>query len=323
MTAAPYEAESQAQFNGEPQLTGERRKRKIPFTKRLRGPTLLIPALIAMLGALAYPLISQFIRSFQSYGLAQEFGAPPEWVGLDNYIKLLSDPYIWQVIARSIAFCLVNAGLTMLAGTLLALLMARVGKVARLALQVGLLLAWGTPLLSTMTVWKWLFNTQYGVVNWVLVNIFGLSQFQGHSWIIDPLSFYVVATIIIVWASTPFVVFTVYAGLLQVSSETIEAAQIDGANAWQRFWKITMPIVKPVLLVVMLLQVIWDLRVFTQIYTLQRAGAPSRDTHLLGTLIYSKLGSLGEAGALATIMLAITLLLTAYYVRRMLREEDL
>lgn len=324
MTAAPHEAESRAQFNGEPQLDIEKPKpRKVPWSKRLTGPALLVPALLAMIGALAYPLITQFIRSFQSYGLAQEFGNPPDWVGFDNYVRLLTDPYVWQVILRSIAFCLVNAGLTMVAGITLALLMARVGKAARLTLQVGLLLAWGTPVLATMTVWKWLFNTQYGVVNWVLVNVFRLEQFNQHSWIIEPMSFYVVATIIIVWMSTPFVVFTVYAGLLQVSSETIEAAQIDGANAWQRFWKITIPIVKPVLFVVMLLQVIWDLRVFTQIHTLQRAGAPTRETHLLGTLIYSKLGNLGEAGALATIMLVLTLLLTVYYVRRMLKEEQL
>src|SRR5690625_1566877 len=194
MTATPYEAESQAQFNGEPQPDIVQKPRKVPWSKRLRGPVLLIPALIAMIGALAYPLITQFIRSFQSYGLAQEFGNPPEWVGFDNYVRLLTDSYVWAVILRSIAFCLVNAGLTMVIGISLALLMARVGKGARLTLQVGLLLAWGTPVLATMTVWKWLFNTQYGVVNWVLVNIFRLEQFHQHSWIIEPMSFYVVAT---------------------------------------------------------------------------------------------------------------------------------
>lgn len=297
-------------------------------TQRRRRPNLLgyvlvIPALTAIVGALAYPLITQFIRSFQKYGRAQLFGADPEWIGLDNYTKLLSDPYVWQVIFRSIAFCLVNAGLTMAIGILFALLMARVGKAARLTLQIGMLVAWGTPVLAAMTVWKWLFNTQYGVINWVLSEVLGLESFAGRSWLIEPLSFYAVATIIIVWASVPFVAFTVYAGLLQVPHETIEAAQIDGASAWQRFWQITIPMIRPVLFVVMLLQVIWDLRVFTQIYTLQRAGAPTRDTNLLGTLIYYTGGQLGEAGALATIMLVITLALTAYYVRRMLREEDL
>src|SRR5690606_20455750 len=121
----------------------------------------------------------------------------------------------------------------------------------------------------------------------------------------------------------PFVVFTVYAGLLQVPAETMEAAQLDGANGRQRFWLITIPMVKPVLFVVGLLQVIWDLRVFTQIYVLQRAGAPTRDTHLLGTYIYSLAKEFSMAGAMATIMLVLTLVLTAYYIRRMLREEEL
>jgi N,N'-diacetylchitobiose transport system permease protein len=121
--------------------------------------------------------------------------------------------------------------------------------------------------------------------------------------------------------SVPFVVFSVYAGLLSVPDECLEAAELDGASAWQRLRRISLPLVRPVLLVVGLLQVIWDLRVFTQIYVLQRAGAPTRETHLLGTFIYSLSKEFSMAGAMATIMLAITLVLTVFYIRRMLREE--
>ena len=144
-----------------------------------------------------------------------------------------------------------------------------------------------------------------------------------HSWIIQPFSFYVLATVIVVWMSVPFVVFSVYAGLLQVPEETMEAAQLDGASARQRFWSITIPIMRPVLSIVLLLQVIWDLKVFTQIYVLQRAGAPTRDTNLLGTLIYSYSDEFSKAGALATIMLVITLALTGFYIRQMLKEDEL
>src|SRR5690606_28941829 len=199
----------------------------------------------------------------------------------------------------------------------------RVGRAARLTMQIGMLLAWGTPVLATMTVWQWLFDSQYGVINWLLAEPLGQTSLRYHSWLIDPLSFYVVATVIVVWMSVPFVVFTVYGGLLQVPAETMEAAQLDGASGRQRFWLITIPMVKPVLLVVALLQVIWDLLVLTQVYVLQRAGAPTRDTHLLGTSIYSLSKEFSMAGAMATIMLVLTLALTAFYIRRMLREEDL
>lgn len=297
--------------------------RRRPLRRGLSAYLLLVPAVVAMVAGLGYPLVRQLVISFQEYGLAQQFGRPAEWVGLRNYTELLSDPYVWQVIARSLAFCAVNAVLTMALGIGLAVLMARVGRVARITLQVAMLLAWGTPVLATLTVWQWLFDSQYGVVNWLLAEPFGMEGMRYHSWLIDPLSFYFVATVIVVWMSVPFVVFTVYAGLLQVPEETMEAAQLDGASASQRFWLITMPMVKPVLYVVGLLQVIWDLRVFTQISVLQRAGAPTRETHLLGTYIYSLAKEFSMAGAMATIMLVLTLVLTAAYIRRMLAQEEL
>ena len=289
----------------------------------LAAYVLLVPATAGILLGLGYPLARQLVLSFQEYGLAQQFGRPAEWVGLDNYVALLSDPYVWGVIVRSLAFCLVNAVLTMAIGIALAVVMAKVGRAARLTLQVSMLLAWGTPVLATLTVWQWLFDSQYGVINWLLAEPLGFETMRYHSWLVEPLSFYLVATVIVVWMSVPFVVFTVYAGLLQVPAETLEAAQLDGASAWQRFWLVVVPMVRPVLLVVGLLQIIWDLRVFTQIYVLQRAGAPTRETHLLGTYIYSLAEEFSMAGAMATIMLVLTLLLTAAYLRHMLRTEDL
>ena len=284
---------------------------------------LLVPAAVLMAVALGYPLIRQFVISFQEYGLRQQFGQPAEWVGLQNYTDLLTDPYVWAVIGRSIAFCLVNAAVTMLIGIAFAVLMSRISTASRITLQVSLLLAWGTPVLASMTVWQWLFDSQYGVINWVLSNVLGLDSMAGHSWIIQPLSFYFVATVIVVWMSVPFVAFSVYAGLLQVPEETMEAAQLDGASSRQRFWNITMPMIRPVLSIVLLLQVIWDLKVFTQIYVLQRAGAPTRETNLLGTLIYSYAKEFSMAGALATIMLVLTLALTGFYIRQMLKEDEL
>ena len=299
--------------------------RRVPLGISLRsrfGPyLLLVPALVPVAIGLGYPLVRQFVISFQEYGLAQQFGRPAEWVGLRNYTELLTDSYVWTVIARSIAFCLVNAALTMAIGMALAVLMTKVGRAARITLQVGMLLAWGTPVLATMTVWQWLFDSQYGVINWVLAEPLGVEGMRNHSWLIEPLSFYFVATVIVVWMSVPFVVFTVYAGLLQVPAEVEEAAELDGANGWQRFWFLAVPLIKPVLFVVALLQVIWDLRVFTQIHVLQRAGAPTRETHLLGTYIYSLSKEFSMAGAMATIMLVLTLALTATYIRRMLRDE--
>ena len=328
MSAPPLPTAATSRAQEPPTPAGPDRRpepppRRRPLRSRLGPYLLLVPALVPIVVGLGYPLVRQLVLSFQEYGLAQQFGRPAEWVGLRNYAELLGDSYVWGVIGRSIAFCLVNAAITMLVGVGLAVLMTKVGRAARTTLQVGLLLAWGTPVLATMTVWQWLFDSQYGVVNWVLAEPLGMAEWRNHSWLVEPASFYLLATVIVVWMSVPFVVFSVYAALLQVPEDAIEAAQIDGASAWQRFRHLSLPLARPVLYVVGLLQVIWDLKVFTQIYVLQRSGAPTRDTHLLGTYIYSLAREFSMAGAMATIMLIITLGLTGFYVRRMLREEEL
>jgi N,N'-diacetylchitobiose transport system permease protein len=300
---------------------------RAPRRRRSRLPyTLLVPSVAVLLLAAGYPLGRQLVMSLQEYGLAQQFGQPAEWVGLDNYVALLTDSYLWTVVLRSIAFCLVNAVLTMVIGVAIAVLMTQLGTATRLILQVGLLLAWAMPILASLTVWQWLFDTQYGVINWVLSNVLGQEQFAGRSWLISPLSFFFVATVIVVWMSVPFVAFSVYAGLTQVPTDTIEAAQIDGASAWQRFWTIIVPMIKPVLLIVGLLQIIWDLRVFTQIFVLQDAGGVARDTNLIGTYIYRLgigEGQFGLAAAASWFILLLTVVVSIFYVRVLLREEEL
>jgi N,N'-diacetylchitobiose transport system permease protein len=296
-----------------------RRGSRLPYA-------LLFPSVVILLLAAGYPLVRQLVMSLQEYGLAQQFGQPAEWVGLDNYVELVTDPYLWAVVARSIVFCLVNAALTMAIGVAIAVLMTQLSSATRLILQIGLLLAWAMPILASLTVWQWLFDTQYGVINWVLSNVLGLEQFAGRSWLINPLSFYFVATVIIVWMSVPFVAFSVYAGLTQVPTDILEAAQIDGTSGWQRFRAITVPMIKPVLMIVGLLQIIWDLRVFTQIFVLQDAGGVARDTNLIGTYIYRLgigEGQFGLAAAASWFILALTVAVTFFYVRVLLREEAL
>lgn len=294
--------------------------------RRPRSPLapylLLIPTIAVLLFALGYPLGWQLVTSFQKFGLSQQFGKPPQFVGLDNYVRLFTDPQTWAVVGRSIAFCLVNAAITVVIGVLLALLMNAVGAAARLILQIAMLLAWAMPVVAAMTVWIWVFDWRRGIINWLLTGA-GL-DFTGHNWLADPLSFYLVATVIVVWMSVPFVAFSVYAGLTQISDEVMEAAALDGATGPQRFFAIVLPMVRPVLMIVALLQVIWDLRVFAQIRMLQDAGAPISSTDLLGTYIY-RLGvgssDFAMASALSIFVLVLTVALSWVYVMQLLKED--
>ena len=285
--------------------------------------TLVFPAAFLLALALGYPLVRQVVLSFHEYGLAQQFGRAADFVGIDNYQALITDAYLWKVLLRTVVFCLVNAAVTMVLGMGVALLMRLMTGPIRLLVQAGLLLAWAMPVVASLTVWQWLFDTQYGVINWTLTH-FG-ADYEGHSWLLQPLSFFFVATVIVVWMSVPFVAFTGYAALTQVSDDLIESAALDGASPWQRLRHVVLPSIRPVLLIIGLLQIIWDLRVFTQIYVLQKAGGVTRDTNLLGTYIY-RLGigggDFGTAAAVAMFMLALTVLLTAPYVRTMLKNEE-
>jgi N,N'-diacetylchitobiose transport system permease protein len=296
-------------------------------TTRLRrsaGPyVLLVPTFLVLVVGMAYPLGRQLVLSFQEFGRAQQFGQPAPWVGLDNYRDLVSDSTMWTVIVRSLVFCAVNAAVTMVVGTAIAVLMKRVSTVPRLMLQISMLLAWAMPVIAALTAWQWLFDTRYGLINWTLDKL-GFGGFDNHNWLIEPMSFFFVASVIIIWMSVPFVAFTAYAALTQVSEETLEASHLDGATAIQRFRHIVYPTIRPVLTIVTLLQIVWDLRVFAQINFLQNVGGTPSETHLLGTYIYT-LGigqnDYGSASALAMFVLVLTLALTFRYVRALLKEE--
>lgn len=307
--AAPGRADSSARAP---------RRRRTPVAPYL----MLVPSIVILLVALGYPLYWQLLTSMQKFGLAQQFGKPPEFVGLGNYIKLFSDPQTWAVVGRSIAFCLVNAAITVVLGVLIAVLMNAVGKGVRLVLQISMLLAWAMPVIAAMTVWIWLFHWHRGVVNWLLTSI-GL-DFTNHNWLDQPLSFFFVATVIVVWMSVPFVAFSVFAGLTQISEEVMEAAALDGASPRQRFFSIILPMIRPVLMIVALLQVIWDLRVFAQIRMLQDQGAQLAETDVLGTYIY-RLGvgasDFAMASALSIFVLLLTIALSWFYVMHLIKED--
>ncbi len=295
----------------------------VVVARRRRAPALpyllLVPAVVLLGAMLGYPLVRLVTLSLQEYGLPQVFGQPAAWVGLDNFRTILEDPYFWTVLWRTLIFCFANVALTMVLGVLVALLLNALGRGMRVLLSASLIIAWAMPALTATIVWQWLFDTEYGLVNWALDR-------QGESWWANQLTFFMVATMIVVWMGIPFIAFTVYAGLTQIPAEIVEAARLDGVNFFSLFRYIYFPALKPILLVLTSLSVIWDLRVFTQIYVLQRAGGITRDTNLLG--VYAYRISIGEnrfdiGAAVAVVMVVITMILTVACVRAMLRQEEL
>lgn len=298
--------------------TGPPPRRRAPRKYPLLPYVLLFPATAVIVVMLGYPLYRLVQLSLQDFGLPQVFGQPAEYVGLANFREILSEPYFWTVLWRTLIFCGVNVAITIVLGVMIALLMNQLGSKMRLVLSTSLILAWAMPALTATVVWQWIFDTQYGLANWVFDR-------QGESWLAEPISFFMVATIIVVWMGVPFVSFTIYAALSQIPTSMLEAAALDGANGRTTFRYVIFPALKPILLIVTSLSILWDFRVFTQIFVLQRAGGVSRDTNLLG--VYAYRISIGEnafdtGAAVAIVMVLITILLTLFYMRALLKEDD-
>ncbi|HEX6756626.1 MAG TPA: sugar ABC transporter permease, partial [Mycobacteriales bacterium] len=298
--------------------------------RRRRGGSLpywlVLPSVVLLAGLLAYPLVVLVRTSFQQLDLRQLIRRQTVWVGFDNYASILSDREFWTVTVRTIVFAAVCVGLTIAAGTLVALLMRRLGAPMRLLVAAGLLLAWATPPVSAATIFKWLFDEQYGVVNWAVTELTPL-DWSRHSWFDSALPAFSVIVLCVVWQAVPFVALTLFAGLTTVPDEVYEAARLDGAGAWRTFWSVTAPMLKPLFLILTSLSVIWDLKVFTQVYVITRGG-PDRQTLLINLYTYNQgfgVSRFGLASAAAVIMVLITLCATLWYVRSMIRvnEEDL
>jgi N,N'-diacetylchitobiose transport system permease protein len=281
---------------------------------------LIVPALVVIGAILAYPLYYLVRLSFQRYGLFQLIAHKGSWVGLHNYGLLLHDSVFWHTLVRTVIFTTVNVALTMVLGTLVALLLVQVATPIRLMITSALVLAWAMPVVVAVQLWYWMTNFQNGVVNYVLTKLH-LGDFIGHDWYASPTSALGVTTTLIVWGAVPFVAITVYAGLSQVPRDLLEAASVDGAGPIRIFRDVTLAVLKPILLVLTSLSIIWDFGVFTQPFLLLQS-RPNTDYYLMSIYLFEKSIGIHEYGlgsAIAIVMVLIMLVLSFFYVRQMVR----
>jgi N,N'-diacetylchitobiose transport system permease protein len=291
---------------------------------RVASPYLLLaPAALVIGAVLGYPVYLLTKLSFQQYGLAELVTKKGTWIGVDNYTRIFQDEQFWAVVVRTIVFTAVCVGLTMVFGTLIALLLARLGRFMRLLLTSGLVLVWATPVVVAVNIFRWMVDYEFGVLNWTLTKLH-IGDFLNKDWFADPTTGFAVITALIVWGAIPFVAITVYAGLSQVPAELVEAAEIDGARRWQVFRDITFPLLLPIFVILTSLSIIWDFQVFTQVWLL-RDGEPEEDYWLMSVYSFVEAFRLGEYGfgaAIAVVMVCFMFVATFVYLRQMIRIGD-
>ncbi|OKJ43956.1 sugar ABC transporter permease [Streptomyces sp. CB01580] len=284
---------------------------------------LMVPALAVTAVFLGYPLVKNILLSFQNLNMGQLIQHVTEWNGFKNYQEILTGEDFWRVTLRTIVFTAVNVGLIMVLGTLIGLLLARLGKKMRFALMLGLILAWAMPIVAASTVYQWLFASRFGVVNYVLDKL-GWHSMADFNWTGSQFSTFFVVTLMIVWQSIPFVAINLYAATTTIPKELYEAASLDGADAWKSFTSVTMPFLRPFLYATTFLEVIWVFKAFPQIYIINQGG-PTRLTETLP--IYAFVEGVGNqhygmGAAISLLTILIMLGLTSYYLRIVLKQEE-
>ncbi|MFD5253965.1 carbohydrate ABC transporter permease [Streptomyces bobili] len=282
---------------------------------------LLAPCLLILVLVMGYPLVRLVTLSFQKFGQSQLWGfQPAESVGFDNFTNVLGDSEFWSVVVRTIVFAAGCVIFTMVLGMLIALLLQRVSGWVKTLINIALVASWGMPIIVATTVFKWLFDADYGILNAVLSRLPGVDMI-GHNWFASGPQGLAVIMLLVIWGAVPFVVITLSAGLTQVPKELEEAARLDGAGAWGVFRYVTLPILKPIIVMLTTLSVIWDMGVFPQVFVM-RNGHPEAEFQLLTTYSYDRafvVNDYGQGSAIALITVLLLLGVVAVYMRQMLK----
>src|ERR1700693_2529464 len=196
-----------------------RRREATPFRQLIvrKGLpyALIAPAFLVIIGVLGWPLLMLVSLSLQHYGLRQLFQHQGTFIGLQNYTTILSDPQFAYTLRTTVIFTVVNVALSMFLATLIALLMERVSRPVRVLIGAGLVFVWATPVIPAINLWQWMFDYEFGVINWLLTRI-GAGNYIHHNWFEHPLEGFTVITVIVVWGAIPFLAIALNAALTQV-----------------------------------------------------------------------------------------------------------
>ena len=298
--------------------------------EHILGYVLLMPAFVLILVFIAYPFVLGIWMSLTD----KLVGTPGEFIGLGNYRQLFSSDIFWTAVWNTLFFTTMATIFKAALGMWLAVLLNRKFRFARIT-RAGVLLPFIVPTVLSTLAWLWMFDATFSVFNWGLrwlyqmeISLFDITLkenwgfFRGPLWLGD--SAWAMASVILVnvWRGLPFFAISFLAGLQTIPSELYDAADIDGATGWKKFWHVTLPMIKPVAIVVVVFSIVITFADFQLVYILTRGG-PNNATHLLATLAYQLgmgSGNLGQGAAVALFMLPILAMVIVFQLWYLKRE---
>lgn len=278
-------------------MTAPRRQRRL-------GLMLCAPAVLVMLAVTAYPLLHAVWLSLQRYDL--RFPDERAFIGLDNYLSVLGSPVWWQALYNTAVITVASVTLELLLGMTLALLMHR-AVFGRNLVRAVLLVPYGIITVVAALAWKFAFDPVTGFVNGLL----GLEQ----AWLTEQWSAMLVIVLTELWKTTPFMALLLLAGLTQVPTDLLRAARVDGANARQRFTRITLPLLKPAILVALLFRTLDGFRIFDTVFVQTRGSAGTETVSMVGYNALVVRLNLGLGAAVSVLIFLCVILIAAVFVK--------
>lgn len=282
--------------------------------KRYRlGVWFTAPAIIILLTVLGYPILASFVLSFLRVRFAGQ-GLNFQFNGVANYAELLTNQLFRAAFFRSAYFTLVEVAAVVFLALLVALMLNHpFGRPA--FFRVVLLVPWALSPVANAVLWKWIYNANYGILNQMLIGI-GLVK-NNIIWLGSPWLALNMILLADIWKAVPFIALLILAGLQNIPPYLYKAARLDGANTWQQFTHITLPGLKTTLVISVVLQSIWALKVFDLIYVLTK-GSPADSTVLLNYLSWRETFSnldVGYGAAIANVLFILMFMLALVYIR--------
>lgn len=280
---------------------------------------LLVPSLLVIAGVTLWPVISTFILSF--------FNAPTginqlrTFVGLDNYIGMLKDQTFWDTIGRTLYFTVVSVGLELAIGLAVAQLIHS-HPWGWQFLRFSLIIPWAVPTIVNGAMWRWIYSADFGALNGLLMQLGLIKHYI--PWLSLPEMAMNLVIVADLWHTMPFVALVLQAALATLPEDLDEAAAVDGANAWQRFWKIRVPLLRPAILVALIVRTVDAFRVFDIVYIITSSG-PAYKTLTITYLTYLNSFSFGKQGtgaALSFLISTVTIIMAFIYIRLLYRPEE-
>ncbi len=280
---------------------------------------LVLPALLIILGVTLWPIIYTFILSF--YNVPQGINQVRTFTGLGNYLAMLKDQTFWETIVRTLYFTVVSVGLEMVIGMAVAQLIHSHPFGWRF-LRWALIIPWAVPTIVNGAMWRWIYSADFGALNGLLSQLGLIKHYI--PWLTLPNLAMPLVILADVWHMMPFVALILQAALATLPEELDEAAAVDGANAFQRFWSIRLPLLRPAILVALIARTVDAFRVFDIVYMITSAG-PANKTLTITYLTYLNSfpwGKQGTGAALSFLISIFTLSMALIFIKFLYHPEE-